>query len=51
MSHRRKQVTVVERAGASWTMLDVRAGELVSIESLALSLAVDELYSDIELAG
>jgi Uma2 family endonuclease len=49
VSHRRRQITIVERTRDGWAQREARAGETLSIEPLALSLSVDELYADIEL--
>jgi len=49
ISHRRRQVTVVERSSHGWQQREARAGETVVIESLSLSLSVDELYAGVEL--
>jgi len=51
VSHRRRQVTVVERAGASWEVREFRSGEHVALREPALSLAVDDLYAGIALEG
>ena len=49
VSHRRPQVTVVEREGSAWTPREYRAGEEVVLENPRLSFAIDELYDGIEL--
>lgn len=49
VSHRRRQVTIVERSTDGWDHRDVRGGELVAVESIGLSMSVDELYAGIEL--
>jgi len=49
VSHRRRQVTVLERVGASWEQREFRAGESAVVRSPALSFAIDELYAGIEL--
>lgn len=49
LSHKRAQVTVVERADDSWTVREARAGERVSVASIGLELAVDELYQGLKL--
>lgn len=49
ISHRRKQITIVERTATGWTQRDVRGSEHVRVESLDLTMSVDELYADIEL--
>jgi Uma2 family endonuclease len=49
VSHRRRQVTVIERSTTGWVQRDVRGGESIVVEPLGLSLSVDELYAGIEL--
>ncbi len=49
VSHRRAQVTVVERDAKGWTAREVGEGEIVEIEPLGLCLSVDELYAGITL--
>jgi Uma2 family endonuclease len=49
VSHRRPQVTVVERAPDGWTEREIRSGETVVLRTPQLRLAVDELYAGIEL--
>lgn len=49
VSHRRAQITVVERTAEGWNERQVRAGETVAIDGLRLSLSVDELYAGITL--
>lgn len=49
VSHRRRQVTVVERTSDGWEQRELRAGEVVTVEALALSMSVDELYAGISL--
>lgn len=49
LSHRRPQITVIERSTDGWQEREVRAGELVSLVAPSLSLSVDELYAGIEL--
>lgn len=49
VSHRRRQVTVIERASDGWQQRELRAGEVVTVEALALSISVDELYAGIAL--
>jgi Uma2 family endonuclease len=51
VSHRRKQVTIVERTGDGWAQREARSGEIITVDSLSLSLAVDDLYAGIELEG
>ena len=49
VSHRRRQVTVVERAGEGWTQREYRVGEEVVLERPEVRFAVSELYDGIEL--
>jgi Uma2 family endonuclease len=49
VSHRRPQVTVVERTQDGWTQREHRAGEHVVLQNPSLSISVDELYAGIEL--
>lgn len=49
VSHRRRQVTVVSRSGASWDTSEYRPGQLVEVAALALEFSVDELYAGITL--
>jgi Uma2 family endonuclease len=49
ISHRRRQVTVIERSPDGWGQRELRAGEVVKVDALALSLSVDELYAGISL--
>lgn len=48
VSHRRAQVTVVERSAEGWCERELRAGEQVIVEAPQLSVSVDELYAGIE---
>jgi Uma2 family endonuclease len=49
VSHRRRQVTVIERTADGWAQRELRAGEVVTVEQLSLSMSVDELYAGISL--
>ncbi len=49
VSHRRLQVTVVERSGTGWNEREHRAGETVTLANPSVSFAVDELYAGIDL--
>lgn len=49
VSHRSRRITLVERTHEGWTERDFRSGEAVSLSEPALSFAVDDLYSGIEL--
>ncbi|MBL8956201.1 MAG: Uma2 family endonuclease [Myxococcaceae bacterium] len=49
VSHRLKQVTVIERSGATWSEREVRGGENVSLLDPKLTLSVDELYAGVQL--
>lgn len=50
VSHRRRQVTIVRRAGARWTQTEVRAGETFLLYA-DVHVAVDELYSVVDALG
>ncbi|MDX2054978.1 MAG: Uma2 family endonuclease [Polyangiaceae bacterium] len=47
VSHRRAQVTLVERSAGGWTEREYRGGEVVVIQQPALTLSVDEIYRGI----
>ena len=49
VSHRRPQVTVIERAVDGWRQREYPAGEEVALETPRLSFSVEELYGGIEL--
>ena len=49
ISHRRPQVTVVERTAQGWAQRDHRAGDSVTLADPALTFSVDELYAGIQL--
>jgi len=49
VSHQRRQVTLIERSAKGWVQRELRSGEVIVVESLALSMSVDELYADVEL--
>jgi Uma2 family endonuclease len=49
VSHRRPQVTVVERTENGWQERELRSREQVVLAAPSLSLSVDELYAGIEL--
>ena len=49
VSHRRRQVTVVERTPDGWAERQFRPGEDVTLEEPTLQFSVDELYDGIEL--
>jgi len=49
VSHRRPQVTVVERTQEGWQERELQPGEQVALAAPRLSFAVDELYAGIEL--
>jgi Uma2 family endonuclease len=56
VSHRRPQVSVVQRTRTSgtdgeaeWHQREYRLGEQLTVESLGLSLVVDEIYAGIVL--
>jgi Uma2 family endonuclease len=47
VSHRRPQVTAIERTQGSWLLREYRAGDQVAVDGLKLKFAVDELYAGI----
>lgn len=49
VSHRRAQVSIVEREAFGWRQCEARAGEEVVLRDPPLRFAVDELYADIAL--
>ncbi len=49
VSHRRPQITLVERTAGGWQESEFRASEVVTLATPPLTLAVDELYGGIEL--
>jgi Uma2 family endonuclease len=49
ISHRRRQVSVIERSATGWQQREVRGSESIVVESLALCVSVDELYAGIQL--
>lgn len=51
VSHRRQQVTLIERSADGWQQSEYRAGELAQVRAPSFSFSVDELYSGIELEG
>jgi Uma2 family endonuclease len=51
VSHRRRHVSIVERSADGWVQREARSGQVIVVESLSLSVPVDELYAGIELEG
>jgi Uma2 family endonuclease len=49
VSHRTRSITVVTRTAAGWDERELRAGEVVTLESPPLAFAVDEVYEGIAL--
>lgn len=49
ISHRRPQVTLVERSTDGWHQQEIRAGETVTLAAPNVSFSVDELYAGIVL--
>lgn len=49
VSHRARSITRLERTAAGWDEREFRAGEVVTIESLQLAFAVDDVYEGIAL--
>lgn len=50
VSHRRPQVTLVERVDGVWAQREFRAGDMVHVSSPLVEFAVDELYAGISLS-
>lgn len=51
ISHRRPQVTVIERTATGWRERELRAGEEVELEAPELSVRVDDLYEGVVLGA
>lgn len=51
VSHRRAQVTMIERTNGGWQQNERRSGESVELENPKLSISVDELYDGVALDG
>jgi Uma2 family endonuclease len=49
VSHRRQQVTIIERTPNGFQQREVRAGDTVELATPALRFAVDELYAGVAL--
>lgn len=49
VSHRLKQVTVVERNDRGWEQREFRSGETIALSNPGVSLAVDDIYAGITL--
>lgn len=49
VSHRTRQITVVERTASGWNERELRGGELVSLAAPAIAFAVDDVYEGIDL--
>lgn len=49
ISHRRPQVTIIERIAENWSQREARSGEEVALQHPAARFTVDELYAGIEL--
>lgn len=49
ISHRRPQVTVVQRSGPGWEERELGAAESITLVEPAVSISVAELYSGIDL--
>jgi Uma2 family endonuclease len=49
VSHRRKQLTLVERAPDGWQQSEFRSGQALQLREPNASLTVDELYDGVEL--
>lgn len=51
VSHRRLQITIVERDGTRWMQRECRAGEPVVLQDPRVQLAVDDVYAGIDLGS
>ena len=52
VSHRERRVEVLTRAGGDrWTSRAAAPGEVLTLESVGCSLAVDDVYRNVEIAG
>lgn len=49
VSHRRSQITILERTIDGWTERDVNSGEQVTITTPACAFSIDDVYRGIEL--
>ncbi|HVW24057.1 MAG TPA: Uma2 family endonuclease [Polyangiaceae bacterium] len=49
VSHRRPQVTLVERTPDGWSQREIRSGEEIILATPPARFAVDELYAGVEL--
>ena len=49
VSHRRPQVTVIERVADGWREREVRSGDVLALSDPALELRIDEIYDGIAL--
>jgi Uma2 family endonuclease len=49
ISHRRREVTVVERDGTQWVGTEYRPSEIVRLRDFEVGISVDALYDGIEL--
>ena len=47
--HRRPQITLIERSSDGWLHREYRQGEVVTLQQPELRVAVDEVYSGIDL--
>ena len=51
VSHRRAEVSVVERTPAGWRETIARGSESIVVDALELSIAVDALYAGVDLSA
>lgn len=51
VSHRRAQITIVERTASGWSERDVHAGEEVVLEDPSCRFPLDDIYRGIALDG
>jgi Uma2 family endonuclease len=48
VSHRGARLTICARGPEGWSTTDVRAGELAEVQSLSLSLPVDDVFASLQ---
>ena len=49
VSHRTRRITLVERTETGWDERELRAGEMVSLETPKVAFSVDDVYEGITL--
>ncbi len=51
VSHRRRQITIIERTPVGFQQREVRAGDPIELSTPSLRLSVEELYEGVALEG